>query len=96
MKLRPWAAWKDQYGDSMGGASRLYGNAELQFLTFPGSGQDRTLRWFTFFDGGNVFADGQNIKFNDLRYSYRCRYHWVSPIGPLKLSFGKPLNLKDG
>ncbi len=86
---------KDQYGDSMGGASRLYGNAELQF-PFPGSGQDRTLRWFTFFDGGNVFADGQNIKLNDLRYSAGVGISWVSPIGPLKLSFGKPLNLKTG
>jgi outer membrane protein insertion porin family len=86
---------KDQYGDSMGGASRLYGNAELQF-PFPGSGQDRTLRWFTFFDGGNVFADGENIKFNDLRYSAGLGISWVSPIGPLKLSFGKPLNLKTG
>ncbi|MFL9925122.1 outer membrane protein assembly factor BamA [Herbaspirillum lusitanum] len=86
---------KDQYGDSMGGASRVYGNAELQF-PFPGSGQDRTLRWFTFFDGGNVFADGQNIKFNDLRYSAGIGISWVSPIGPLKLSYGKPLNLKDG
>jgi len=86
---------KDQYGDSMGGASRLYGSAELQF-PFPGSGQDRTLRWFTFFDGGNVFADGENIKFNDLRYSAGVGISWVSPIGPLKLSFGKPLNLKAG
>lgn len=86
---------KDQYGDSMGGASRFYANAELQF-PFPGSGQDRTLRWFTFFDGGNVFADRQNIKFNDLRYSAGVGISWVSPIGPLKLSFGKPLNLKDG
>ncbi|MBP0597114.1 outer membrane protein assembly factor BamA [Herbaspirillum sp. LeCh32-8] len=86
---------KDQYGDSMGGASRVYANAELQF-PFPGSGQDRTLRWFTFFDGGNVFADRENIKFNDLRYSAGVGISWVSPIGPLKLSYGKPLNLKDG
>lgn len=86
---------KDQYGDSMGGSSRFYANAELQF-PFPGSGQDRTLRWFTFADGGNVFADGQNIKFNDLRYSAGIGISWVSPIGPLKLSYGKPLNLKAG
>ncbi|EJN00514.1 outer membrane protein assembly factor BamA [Herbaspirillum sp. YR522] len=86
---------KDQYGDSMGGASRLYANAELQF-PFPGSGQDRTLRWFTFVDGGNVFADRENIKFNDLRYSTGIGISWVSPIGPLKLSYGKPLNLKTG
>ncbi|WP_034297426.1 outer membrane protein assembly factor BamA [Herbaspirillum sp. RV1423] len=86
---------KDQYGDSMGGASRLIGSVELQF-PFPGSGQDRSLRWFTFVDGGNVFADGERIKVNDLRYSTGIGISWISPIGPLKLSYGKPLNLKNG
>jgi len=86
---------KDQYGDSMGGASRLVANVELQF-PFPGSGQDRSLRWFTFVDGGNVFADGERIKINDLRYSTGFGISWISPIGPLKLSYGKPLNAKTG
>ncbi|MFJ9449415.1 outer membrane protein assembly factor BamA [Herbaspirillum sp. NPDC101397] len=86
---------KDQYGDSMGGASRLIGSVELQF-PFPGSGQDRSLRWFTFLDGGNVFADRERIKINDLRYSTGLGISWISPIGPLKLSYGKPLNLKQG
>ncbi|EJL94186.1 Beta-barrel assembly machine subunit BamA [Herbaspirillum sp. CF444] len=86
---------KDQYGDSMGGASRLIANVELQF-PFPGSGQDRSLRWFTFVDGGNVFADGERIKINDLRYSTGIGISWISPIGPLKLSYGKPLNAKTG
>jgi outer membrane protein insertion porin family len=85
---------KDQYGDSMGGASRLIASAELQFA-FPGSGQDRTLRWFTFFDAGNVFADGERMKVNDLRYSVGLGISWISPIGPLKLSFGRPLNAKE-
>jgi outer membrane protein insertion porin family len=85
---------KDQYGDSMGGASRLIASAELQFA-FPGSGQDRTLRWFTFFDAGNVFADGERMKVNDLRYAVGLGISWISPIGPLKLSFGRPLNAKD-
>jgi outer membrane protein insertion porin family len=79
----------------MGGASRLIGSVELQF-PFPGSGQDRSLRWFTFLDGGNVFADRERIKINDLRYSTGLGISWISPIGPLKLSYGKPLNLKQG
>ncbi|MFZ1180737.1 MAG: outer membrane protein assembly factor BamA [Herbaspirillum sp.] len=85
---------KDQYGDSLGGASRLIGNVELQF-PFPGLGQDRSLRWFTFVDGGNVFADGERIEFDDLRYSAGFGLSWISPIGPLKLSYGKPLNAKQ-
>ncbi|MDY7578698.1 outer membrane protein assembly factor BamA [Herbaspirillum sp. RTI4] len=81
----------DQYGNSMGGASRVLMNAEFQF-PFPGSGQDRTLRWFTFVDGGNVFADQAQIKLNGLRYGAGIGISWLSPIGPIKLSYGKPLN----
>src|SRR5450830_50050 len=86
---------KDQYGDSMGGASRLIGSVELQF-PFAGSGQDRTLRWFTFVDGGQVYADGAPMQVSQLRYSTGVGISWLSPIGPLKLSYGKPLNQKPG
>ncbi len=82
-------------GDPLGGTSRIIANAELQF-PFPGSGNDRTLRWFTFFDAGNVFADGAKIQVSELRYSVGAGISWVSPIGPLKLSYGTPLNSKAG
>ena len=77
-------------GDALGGTSRLIGSAEWQF-PFPGSGDDRTLRWFTFFDAGNVYGDGETIG-SDLKYSVGVGFSWVSPIGPLKLSYGKALN----
>lgn len=79
-----------------GGNARLIMNAELQ-LPFPGTGADRSLRWFTFFDAGQVFntvAD-EKISVSNLRYSAGVGISWVSPIGPLKLSFGKALNAKD-
>ena len=81
-------------GDPLGGSSRLILNAELQ-VPFPGSGADRTLRWFTFVDGGNVFADRAPIRFAQLRYAAGIGITWISPIGPLKLSYGKPLNAKS-
>jgi len=82
--------------DVVGGNARLILNAELQF-PFPGTGVDRSLRWFTFFDAGNVFNTmaGEKINTSNLRYSAGVGISWVSPIGPLKLSFGKPLNAKD-
>lgn len=80
-------------GDPIGGTSRVIANAELQF-PFPGSGSDRSLRWFTFVDAGNVFADGQTMRVDDLRYSAGAGLSWISPIGPLKLSYGTPLNAK--
>ncbi|HEY4542561.1 MAG TPA: outer membrane protein assembly factor BamA [Noviherbaspirillum sp.] len=79
--------------DPLGGASRLIGNIELQF-PFPGA--DRTLRWFTFVDGGNVFAEGTSPSFSDLRFSAGLGLSWVSPIGPLKLSVANALNAKPG
>ncbi|HJV82676.1 outer membrane protein assembly factor BamA [Noviherbaspirillum sp.] len=82
-------------GDPLGGTSRIIANAELQF-PFPGSGNDRTLRWFTFADLGNVFAEGVRPQVSELRYSAGLGISWVSPIGPLKLSYGMPLNAKAG
>ncbi|MET0963457.1 MAG: outer membrane protein assembly factor BamA [Noviherbaspirillum sp.] len=82
--------------DVVGGNARLILNAELQF-PFPGTGADRSLRWFTFVDAGNVFntIGGEKISVSNLRASAGVGISWVSPIGPLKLSFGKPLNAKD-
>jgi len=81
--------------DALGGARRVIGNAELQF-PFPGSGTDRSLRWFTFADTGQVFQEGQRIRFDQLRYSAGIGLSWISPVGPLKLSYAKPLNAKPG
>jgi outer membrane protein insertion porin family len=81
--------------DALGGARRVIGNAELQF-PFPGSGTDRSLRWFTFADTGQVFQEGQRLRFDQLRYSAGIGLSWISPVGPLKLSYAKPLNAKPG
>ncbi|MYM39218.1 outer membrane protein assembly factor BamA [Duganella qianjiadongensis] len=83
------------YFDALGGASRLIGNAELQ-LPFPGSGKDRSLRWFGFVDGGQVYQEGQKMRASELRYSTGLGISWISPVGPLKLSYAKPLNAKPG
>ncbi|WAW10531.1 outer membrane protein assembly factor BamA [Oxalobacter vibrioformis] len=85
------------YGDReyVGGSKRVLANAELGF-PFPGMGYDRTLRWFAFFDAGNVFEEDDSIKLDEIRYSAGVGITWVSPMGPLKLSLGFPLNSKDG
>ncbi|WP_374703625.1 outer membrane protein assembly factor BamA [Burkholderia sp. WAC0059] len=77
--------------DPIGGSKLLVGNIELTF-PLPGTGYDRTLRVFTFIDGGNVWGDeGDSIGANGLRYSYGAGLEWISPIGPLKLDFGLPI-----
>lgn len=81
----------DVNGDPLGGASRVIMNGELHF-PFPGSTADAGLQWFAFVDGGNVFADRQRIEFSQLRYSAGLGISWISPVGPLKLSYANPLN----
>jgi outer membrane protein insertion porin family len=81
--------------DALGGAKRVIGNAELQF-PFPGSGSDRSLRWFTFADGGQVYQEHEPMRLNQMRYSAGIGLSWISPVGPLKLSYAKPLNAKPG
>src|SRR5690606_33720297 len=51
---------EDGTNDPLGGSKRLILNAELQF-PFPGSENDRTLRWFTFVDAGNVYGDDESF-----------------------------------
>ena len=80
---------------AIGGNRRVFGNVELQF-PFTAAGKDRTLRWFTFFDAGTVWATGIPMSFSDMRYSAGVGISWQSPIGPLKLSYGVPLNAKTG
>ncbi|MGI4903049.1 MAG: outer membrane protein assembly factor BamA, partial [Janthinobacterium lividum] len=81
--------------DPIGGAKLLVGNVELTF-PLPGTGYDRTLRVFTFFDAGNVWAQDDPIKLSDLRYGYGLGLAWISPVGPLKVSLGFPLIKHQG
>ena len=76
----------------------VVGNIELTF-PLPGTGYDRTLRVFTFLDGGNVWGNapgGTSTGANGLRYGYGVGLAWISPIGPLKLSLGFPLQKHEG
>jgi outer membrane protein insertion porin family len=80
----------------IGGSKRLNMNAEL-YVPFPGSGNDRTLRLFGYADAGNVWGDGNNktIGPNPIRASVGVGISWISPVGPLKLSYGKPIKYID-
>lgn len=85
---------RDTNDDPIGGSKRILGNVEF-FFPMPGLGNDRSVRLFGFADGGNVFGENERFRFSNLRYSIGIGLNWVSPIGPLKFSLGKPLNLKE-
>ena len=80
----------DVTGVYNGGNKRLNFNAEMYFPV-PGTGNDKSLRIFAFADAGNVWAQNQKMSFSDMRASAGLGLSWISPVGPLKLSYGKPL-----
>jgi len=80
----------DPTGAYIGGASRLNFNSELYFPV-PGTGNDKSLRIFAFADAGNVWREGERINASSLRSSAGLGLSWISPVGPLKLSWGVPL-----
>jgi outer membrane protein insertion porin family len=75
---------------AIGGNTKILGSAEFIF-PLPGTGNDRSIRTFVFFDAGNVYSTN-TFSLSDLRYSTGLGVNWASPIGPLKLSLGFPLN----
>lgn len=79
----------------LGGNRRLILNGELLF-PMPGVGQDKSVRLGAFIDGGQVWGADEQFDLSTLRYSYGLSLAWSSPVGPLKFSFGQPLNKKEG
>ncbi|MDI1258811.1 outer membrane protein assembly factor BamA [Aquabacterium sp.] len=84
----------DNTGAYIGGTKRININNEL-YVPFPGAGNDRTLRLFGYLDAGNVWGSEEPIKLDDFRLSMGVGVSWVSPVGPLKLSYGQPFRKFD-
>ena len=82
-------------GVNLGGTKKVNINTEL-LVPFPGSGNDRTLRLYGFFDIGNIYGANENISFDDMRSSYGIGVSWISPVGPLRLAFARPVKSFDG
>ncbi|MBE0548965.1 MAG: outer membrane protein assembly factor BamA [Rubrivivax sp.] len=83
----------DPTGAYIGGARRLNLNSELYFPV-PGTGNDRTLRIFAFVDTGNVWREDEKVSADSLRASAGLGLSWISPVGPLKMSWGYPIRVQ--
>lgn len=77
----------------IGGSKSVLLNAEL-IAPFPGAGNDRTLRMFGFVDVGNVFGENEKFSASDLRASAGVGISWISPVGPLRIAYAKPIRKK--
>lgn len=77
-----------------GGAKKVVFNAEL-LSPLPGGGNDRTLRGFAFVDAGGIYAPNEAIQLSEMRSSFGVGISWISPVGPLRLAFARPLSKFD-
>jgi outer membrane protein insertion porin family len=86
---------RDITGPVIGGAKKITFNSEF-LMPFPGAGNDRTLRLYGFYDMGNVFGEYAKIELNQLRSSYGVGLSWVSPMGPLRFAWARPIHALPG
>ncbi len=86
---------RDVTGAYIGGPKKLTLNAELN-MPFPGAGNDRSLRLYSFYDVGNVFGENENYNFSKLRASVGVGLSWISPIGPLRFAVANPVRSVSG
>jgi outer membrane protein insertion porin family len=91
---------KDIYGNSTGGKMKIVANAELFYPILKG---DKSVRASIFADAGQIkgiplatssLSTSLEPGYQSFRYSAGVGLAWNSPIGPLKFSYGYPLNEK--
>ena len=86
---------RDISGIVVGGPKKVTINSEF-LMPFPGAGNDRTLRLYGFYDMGNVFGEYDTIKVSQFRSSLGAGLSWVSPMGPLRFAWAKPVRSFTG
>jgi outer membrane protein insertion porin family len=82
-------------GVYLGGAKKVVFNTEFM-IPFPGAGNDKTLRMFTFMDAGRAFGEHEKVDFAEMRVSAGLGLSWISPMGPLRFSYAVPVRTQTG
>lgn len=91
------SATPDLSGKFSESSAFIGGNKEAVFnfeLTFPLL-KDVGVKGVTFFDIGNSYGEGEPLMSSFLA-SYGAGIRWFSPIGPLRLEYGIPINPRPG
>jgi outer membrane translocation and assembly module TamA len=88
--LRGWGRYEvsplSGSGLPLGGRSMLEASSEVRIRV------SRKLSVVGFIDAGNVWTDDWNIHFDELRYAVGPGLRYDTPIGPIRVDFGKQLN----
>jgi outer membrane protein insertion porin family len=83
---------KDANGNEYGGSKELVNNLEIIFPIISSAG----LRGVVFYDIGEAFDDDKSIALGELRHAYGAGIRWNSPLGPIRVEFGFPIDREDG
>lgn len=75
----------------LGGNKEFYGSASIAVPLL----QEAGIKGVVFFDYGNAYGEKQNM-FSSVLMSYGVGIRWASPLGPLRLEYGIPLNPRSG
>ncbi|MCB1808691.1 MAG: outer membrane protein assembly factor BamA, partial [Candidatus Competibacteraceae bacterium] len=81
-------------GEASGGGVRVVGGTEV-ISELPFLADSDNFRISAFFDIGNVFETPSDFDAGELRYSTGLSFMWISPLGPLALSYALPINDED-
>ena len=74
--------------DPIGGSLQLIVNNEIIFPIVEQLG----LKGVVFFDAGNAWLYSQGYDLGDLRFAAGAGLRWQSPLGPIRIELGYPLN----
>jgi len=75
----------------LGGIKEAVFNVDYVFPIIKDAG----LKGVVFFDAGNSYGPGEQY-FSKILMSYGIGLRWYSPMGPLRLEYGIPLNPREG
>ena len=81
---------RDSRGDPLGGNLKVVGTAEL-ILPLPFAMESNAFRLTAFLDTGEVYGSSEGFELGSLRYSTGIGAVWLSPVGPMTMSFAYPL-----
>jgi outer membrane protein insertion porin family len=80
---------------TIGGVKKLLANTELLFPV-PGMDDNKAMRLSAFVDGGMVYGPDEIARVRDMRFATGVAFNWLSPVGPISLSYAIPLNDRPG
>jgi len=75
-----------------GGSKQLVNNLELIFPLVNSAG----FKGVVFYDFGQAYDDNKPIAVDELRQAWGYGIRWASPMGPIRVEFGYPINPQEG